>query len=82
MYVEQYQCEQLIALMTSNKSSDRSWLTDTHLYSILKVASSNKISPEIEQFVAKKYMSNITNSIDELLIFVIQRKINALFKKH
>jgi hypothetical protein len=40
--------------MNSNKSLERSRLTDTHLNAVLKVASSNNISPEIEKLVGEK----------------------------
>jgi len=54
MFSSTYQCEQLFSLMNSNKSPVRSRLTDTHLNAVLKVASSNNISPEIEKLVGEK----------------------------
>lgn len=54
MFSSTYQCEQIFSLMNSNKSPIRSRLTDTHLNAVLKVASSNKISPDIEKLVAEK----------------------------
>jgi hypothetical protein len=54
MFSSTYLCEQLFSLMNSNKSSVRSRLTDIHLNSVLKVASSNNISPEIEKLVEEK----------------------------
>jgi len=40
--------------MNSNKSPVRSRLTEIYLNSVLKVALSNKIFPEIEKLVAEK----------------------------
>ncbi|CAI6350830.1 unnamed protein product [Macrosiphum euphorbiae] len=54
MFSSTYQCEQLFPLMNSNKSPVRSRLTDTHLNAVLKVASSNNMSPEIEKLVGEK----------------------------
>lgn len=54
MFSSTYQFEQLFSLMNNNKSPVISRLTDTHLNSVLKVASSNKFSPEIEKLVAEK----------------------------
>ena len=54
MFSSTYQCEQLFSLMNSNKSPVRSRLTDTHLNAVLKVASSNNMSPEIEKLVGAK----------------------------
>jgi 17beta-estradiol 17-dehydrogenase/3beta-hydroxysteroid 3-dehydrogenase/mitotic-spindle organizing protein 1 len=54
MFSSTYLCEQQFSLMNSNKSSIRSRLTNIHLNSVLKVASFNNISPEIEKLVKEK----------------------------
>lgn len=64
MFSSTYQCEELFSLTSSNKSPVRFRLSDTHLNSVLKVASSNKNSLEIEKLVTG--MSNIANIKMEL----------------
>jgi len=54
MFSSTYKCEQLFSIMNSKESPVRSRLTDTHLNTVLKVASSNNISLKIEKLVGEK----------------------------
>ncbi|UYV75177.1 hypothetical protein LAZ67_12002754 [Cordylochernes scorpioides] len=54
MFGSTYRCEQLFSLMKGNKTPVRSRITDVHLWSVLKLITANKISPEVGKMVAEK----------------------------
>ena len=54
MFGSTYRCEQLFSLMKGNKSPIRSRITDSHLGSVLKLITANKIFPEVEKMVKEK----------------------------
>ncbi|XP_061765856.1 general transcription factor II-I repeat domain-containing protein 2-like [Nerophis ophidion] len=49
-----YLCEQLFSSMKMTKTSHRIRLTDEHLLSIMKVASAQSLSPDINELTSKK----------------------------
>ena len=54
MFGSTYLCEQLFSVMKLNKTSHRSYLTDEHLHSILKISSAQSLTPNIEELALKK----------------------------
>jgi len=54
MFGSTYLCEQFFSLMKFNKSSTRTKLTDEHLQATLRLASSQKIVPNIDALVVGK----------------------------
>lgn len=52
MFGSTYLCEQLFSLMKINKTSHRSRLTDEHLHSILRISSTQSLSPNIHELVS------------------------------
>jgi hypothetical protein len=54
MFGSTYRCEQLFSLMKGNKSPIRSRITDSHLGSVLKIITANKIAPGVGKMVAEK----------------------------
>ena len=54
MFGSTYLCEQLLSSMKMTKTSHRIRLTDEHLRSIMKVASAQNLSPNINELVCKK----------------------------
>lgn len=54
MFGSTYLCEQLFSIMKINKTSHRSRLTDEHLQSILRISSTQNLTPNINKLVAKK----------------------------
>ena len=49
-----YLCEQLLSVMKINKTSNRSGLTDQRLQSILRISTTQNLTPIINKLVAKK----------------------------
>ncbi|KAM4620367.1 general transcription factor II-I repeat domain-containing protein 2 [Polymixia lowei] len=49
-----YLCEQLFSVMNINKTSHRSRITDEHLQSILRISTTQNLTPNINELVAKK----------------------------
>ncbi|XP_065444398.1 general transcription factor II-I repeat domain-containing protein 2A-like [Chrysemys picta bellii] len=54
MFGSTYLCEQLFSVMKINKTSHRSRLTDEHLQSILRIFTTQNLTPNINELVAKK----------------------------
>lgn len=57
--------------MKGNKSPSRFSLTDINLCSVLKVALSNNIYPEIEKLVAGKNVKYLRRKMIENFIFLV-----------
>lgn len=53
MFGSTYLCEQLFSFMKLNKTSHRSRLTDEHLHSVLRISSSQSLTPNIDELVQK-----------------------------
>ena len=53
MFGSTYLCEQLFSVMKLNKTSHRTRLTDEHLQSILRLASAQSLTPNIDELVSK-----------------------------
>lgn len=54
MFGTTYVCEQAFSVMNVNKSKLRSQLTDTHLNSIMKVAVTQTLAPDVDALVKEK----------------------------
>ena len=54
MFGSTYLCEQLFSILKNNKTPERSRLTDQHVQSILKIATTNEIEPNFEDLVKEK----------------------------
>jgi hypothetical protein len=54
MFGSTYQCEQLFSIMNGNKSPVRNKLNNIHINSIVKIASAEKFSPDINKLVSEK----------------------------
>lgn len=54
MFGSTYLCERLFSLMKINKSPQRSRVNDEHLHSILKIASAQDMTPDIDKLVSLK----------------------------
>ncbi|KAM3850917.1 general transcription factor II-I repeat domain-containing protein 2A-like [Vipera latastei] len=64
MFGSTYLCEQLFSVMRVNKSAHRSQLTDAHLHSILRVSTTQNLSPNVDELVARKRCQ--TSSSDKM----------------
>lgn len=54
MFGSTYLCEKLFSVMKTNKTSHRSCLTDEHLQSILRISTTQNLTPNLNELVAKK----------------------------
>ena len=54
-----YLCEQLFSFMKSTKTSQRTRLTDKHLSSLIKLGTTQKFQPHIQEIVNKKETSSL-----------------------
>ena len=73
MFGSTYCCEQLFTIMKGNKSPLRSRITDIHLGSVLKITTTNNISPEIDNIVDKlicRWQKNVKFLEEKFIYFL------------
>ena len=79
MFGSTYLCEQFFSMMKVSKTPHRSRLTEEHLHSVLRISSSQSLTPDIDKLASKRDARYLAYTNVQSKLECSKRSLNICF---